>query len=246
MAQIGSQPALANCYVFFTFFRVIFYVFSTFFRFRAKTFLTFLTFFHPKTSNRKKIKKNFSTFFQSTYICSYIHIYIYIFYIWINKGKGKRFGIVLGLLCKLWRNRFGWVPYGDLAEYSDFRTFPINLICYYINVPHNQFIQIDMTFNFIFRQGLPGKCLYKSNNKNDEMVLRTISLFVWYFYSYRALYKRALPHPSPLPAAPPRPQPPSHPPTLRSRSVRAQSVQTMNDVTPNVDLKNYPSGREID
>ena len=29
----------------------------------------------------------------------------------------------------------------------------------------NPFIQIDMTFNFIFRQGLPGTCLYKSNTK---------------------------------------------------------------------------------
>ena len=37
-------------------------------------------------------------------------------------------------------------------------------------------ILIDMTFNCIFRQGLPGKCLYKSI-KNTEMGRSTISLF---------------------------------------------------------------------
>ena len=36
---------------------------------------------------------------------------------------------------------------------------------YSIHGPRNQFIQIDMTFNFIFCQGLPGTCLYKSNTK---------------------------------------------------------------------------------
>ena len=48
-------------------------------------------------------------------------------------------------------------------------------------IPRNQFLLIDMTFNLSFRQGHPGTCLYKSNN-NDQMVLRTISPIVRYFY----------------------------------------------------------------
>ena len=34
-----------------------------------------------------------------------------------------------------------------------------------IDGPRKGDILIDMTFNFIFRQGLPGKCLYKSIEK---------------------------------------------------------------------------------
>ena len=45
---------------------------------------------------------------------------------------------------------------------------------YYINGARNQFVLIDLTFNFICCQGLPGKCFYNSD-KNAEMVLRTIS-----------------------------------------------------------------------
>ncbi len=30
------------------------------------------------------------------------------------------------------------------------------------NIPHNQFIQIDMTLNYMFHLGLPRKCLYTS------------------------------------------------------------------------------------
>ena len=42
-------------------------------------------------------------------------------------------------------------------------SLKIDLVLLYINGARNQFIPIDMTFDFIFRQGLPGKCLHKSN-----------------------------------------------------------------------------------
>ena len=54
-----------------------------------------------------------------------------------------------------------------------------------------QFILIDMTFNFIFRRGLPGTCLYQSK-ANGEMVLRTISLLFDTFiktFSWKSLTK---------------------------------------------------------
>ena len=44
-------------------------------------------------------------------------------------------------------------------------SLKINIVL--LNGPRNTFIQIDMTFNFIFRQGLPGACLYKSNKKQQ-------------------------------------------------------------------------------
>ena len=36
------------------------------------------------------------------------------------------------------------------------------------NGPHNQYVLIDMTGTIIFRQGLPGKCLYKSVEKHRD------------------------------------------------------------------------------
>ena len=36
-----------------------------------------------------------------------------------------------------------------------------NVRFYYINGPHYQYVLIDMSLTFIFRQGLPGKCLKK-------------------------------------------------------------------------------------
>ncbi len=46
--------------------------------------------------------------------------------------------------------------------FRDFRDFLVNSRFYYINIPHNLFIQIDMTLIYIFRLGLRGKCLYRS------------------------------------------------------------------------------------
>ncbi len=34
-------------------------------------------------------------------------------------------------------------------------------ILYYVNGPHKQYVRLDMSLTFIFRQGLPGKCLGK-------------------------------------------------------------------------------------
>ena len=62
---------------------------------------------------------------------------------------------------------------------------------YYLNGPRNQFIQMDMTFNFIFRQAHPGTCLCKVIN-NNEMVLHTMSLCFDTFmkvFSWKSLTK---------------------------------------------------------
>ena len=42
-------------------------------------------------------------------------------------------------------------------------------------------ILIDMTFNLIFRQGLPGKCLYKGNKKRRNGAPHHFPMFR-YFY----------------------------------------------------------------
>ena len=50
------------------------------------------------------------------------------------------------------------------ANFQGTPDFPIIIIksrFYYINGPHNQYVLIDTSRTFIFRQGLPGKCLGK-------------------------------------------------------------------------------------
>ncbi len=42
----------------------------------------------------------------------------------------------------------------------DFQPFLENSIFYYMNGPHNQYILIDMSPTFVFRQGRPGKRLF--------------------------------------------------------------------------------------
>ena len=42
----------------------------------------------------------------------------------------------------------------------DFQLILIKSRFYYINGPHNQYVLIDMSLTFIFRQGLPGKRLF--------------------------------------------------------------------------------------
>ena len=51
--------------------------------------------------------------------------------------------------------------------------------------PVNTFILIDMTFNFMFRQGLPGKCLYKSIAKQGDGVEHN---FVMFYYFYKDIF----------------------------------------------------------
>ena len=59
--------------------------------------------------------------------------------------------------------------------------FPWKAIYDYINGPRNQFIQIDMTFNFMVLQGLPGTCLYNSfENQRNGAVHKFLD--VEYFY----------------------------------------------------------------
>ena len=52
--------------------------------------------------------------------------------------------------------------FGEFCVLTGWARFPWKSVIYYINGPRNLFIQIDMTLNFIFRQGLPKKCLYIS------------------------------------------------------------------------------------
>ncbi len=40
-------------------------------------------------------------------------------------------------------------------------VYVIKSIFYYIKGPHNQYVLVDMSLTFIFRRGLPGKCLGK-------------------------------------------------------------------------------------
>ena len=56
-----------------------------------------------------------------------------------------------------------------LANFLDFHGFLIKSIFNYINGPHTKFIQIDMVLTFIFRQGLPGICIWKrSGNRSND------------------------------------------------------------------------------
>ena len=43
----------------------------------------------------------------------------------------------------------------DLHEFG----FPLKQICYYINVPHQQYTQVATIFNYMFQFGLPATCL---------------------------------------------------------------------------------------
>ena len=43
-----------------------------------------------------------------------------------------------------------------------------------------------MTFNFIFRQGLPGKCLYKSNKTQSSAAMFDIFWYLPYFQPGRS------------------------------------------------------------
>ena len=55
--------------------------------------------------------------------------------------------------------------------------------CYYINGPHKQYIQVDIRFNYMFRFGLPGKCL--SNIPVRKCVFREIPYIYIYIYIER-------------------------------------------------------------
>ena len=51
----------------------------------------------------------------------------------------------------------------------DFPIIHIKSRFYYINGPHNQYVRIDMSLTFIFRQGLPGTGPY-TNVENSPNV----------------------------------------------------------------------------
>ena len=84
---------------------------------------------------------------------------------------------------------FHWIPLISL-------DFPLKLIFVYINGPHNQYIWIDMSLTFVFRQGLPSKSLFNRpviNPPNPHAQARGGGGVGGWFRSLRLRHLRGIP-----------------------------------------------------
>ena len=90
---------------------------------------------------------------------------------------------IFGISLKIYILLHKWTPIGrpvNEPRMIEIWILGISLKIYILLhkwVPLRGVIQIDMTFNFIFRQGLPGTCLYKSIETHENCAEHHFVLF---------------------------------------------------------------------